>query len=415
MLFFYNLGIRLYGLIISLIAPFNAKAKKWKDGRKNWAGDLAQKMQSKKAGQPVFWLHASSLGEFEQGRPIIEALKKAQPDLFIVLSFFSPSGYEIRRNYNLADVVTYLPLDTKSNAKRFLQIIQADFVVFVKYEFWHHFLYQLEQQNIPTYLISAVFRPNQLFFKPYGKFFRNILQRFQHIFVQNESSFQLLQNIKLTNITLSGDTRIDRVFDISQTERELPILDHFCGNAPVWVIGSSWPPDEAFIFDYLHNDLPENWKLIIAPHDISKKHIHQIEQQLQVPFLRYSEAEGKDLDHYRVLIIDNIGMLSFLYRYGKIAYIGGGFGEGIHNTLEAIVYGLPVVFGPKYRKFEEARYLVDQKGGFCISDKEDLKTAMDHLLVETNLAKAAKTAKNYITQNQGASQEISTYLVKKHL
>jgi 3-deoxy-D-manno-octulosonic-acid transferase len=415
MLFFYNLGIRLYGLIISLIAPFNAKAKKWKDGRKNWASDLAQKMQSKKAGQPVFWLHASSLGEFEQGRPIIEALKKAQPDLFIVLSFFSPSGYEIRKNYNLADVVTYLPLDTKSNAKRFLQIIQADFVVFVKYEFWHHFLYQLEQQKTSTYLISAVFRPNQLFFKPYGKFFRNILQRFQHIFVQNESSFQLLQNIKLTNITLSGDTRIDRVFDISQTERELPILDHFCGNAPVWVIGSSWPPDETFIFDYLHNDLPENWKLIIAPHDISKKHIQQIEQQLQVPFLRYSVAEEKDLDHYRVLIIDNIGMLAFLYRYGKIAYIGGAFGEGLHNTLEAIVYGLPVVFGPKYKKFEEARYLVDQKGGFCISDKEDLKKTMDHLLEEANLAKAAKTAKNYILQNQGASQQISEYLSKKHL
>jgi 3-deoxy-D-manno-octulosonic-acid transferase len=233
--------------------------------------------------------------------------------------------------------------------------------------------------------------------------------------VQNESSFQLLQNIKLTNITLSGDTRIDRVFDISQTEKALPILDHFCGNAPVWVIGSSWPPDEAFIFDYLHNDLPENWKLIIAPHDISKKHIQQIEQQLQAPFLRYSEAEGKNLDHYRVLIIDNIGMLAFLYRYGKIAYIGGAFGEGLHNTLEAIVYGLPVVFGPKYKKFEEARYLVDQKGGFCISDKEDLKKTMDHLLEEANLAKAAKTAKNYILQNQGASQEISTYLSKKHL
>lgn len=415
MLFLYNLSIGLYGLIISLIAPFNAKAKKWKVGRKNWASDLAQKMQHRKAGQSVFWLHASSLGEFEQGRPIIEALKKAQPDLFIVLSFFSPSGYEIRKNYNLADVVTYLPLDTKSNAKRFLQIIRADFVVFVKYEFWHHFLYQLDQQKTPTYLISAVFRSNQLFFKPYGKFFRDILQRFQHIFVQDEASFQLLQNIKLTNSTLSGDTRIDRVFDISQTQKALPILDRFCGNAPIWVIGSSWPPDEVLIFDYFHHYLPEDWKLIIAPHDISNKHIQQIEQQLQVPSLRYSEAEGKDLENDRVLIIDNIGMLAFLYRYGKIAYIGGGFGEGIHNTLEAIVYGLPVIFGPKYKKFEEGRYLVNQKGGFCVSSKEDLKKIMDHLLKEANLAKAAKIAKDYIEQNQGASQQISHYLSKKYL
>lgn len=415
MLFLYNLGIGLYGLIISLIAPFNSKAKKWKDGRRNWSISLEQKMQKRNSHQPVFWLHASSLGEFEQGRPIIEALKKAQPNLFIVLSFFSPSGYEIRKNYHFADVVTYLPLDTKRNARQFLQIIQADFAVFVKYEFWHHFLYQLEQLKVPTYLVSAVFRPNQVFFKPYGKFFRDILQRFQHIFVQDASSFQLLQNIKLTNSTLSGDTRIDRVFDISQTQKALPILDRFCGNAPVWVIGSSWPPDEALIFDYFHHHLPEDWKIIIAPHDISNKHLQGIEQQLQVPSLRYSEAEGKDLENDRVLIIDNIGMLAFLYRYGKIAYIGGGFGEGIHNTLEAIVYGLPVIFGPKYKKFEEAKYLVQQGGGFCIATKEDLSQRMDNLLTEANLAKAAKIAKGYIEQNQGASQQISHYLSQKYL
>ncbi|MCI5083883.1 MAG: 3-deoxy-D-manno-octulosonic acid transferase [Saprospiraceae bacterium] len=424
MLIVYNLGIRLYGLSIRLAALFSDKAKKWVEGRRNWRHTVRAAVKEREDGF-CLWMHCASLGEFEQGRPIIEGLREKHPDIFIVLTFFSPSGYEIRKNYPKADLITYLPLDTAQNARDFIAIVKPQAAIFVKYEFWHHFIRQLSLNDIPAYLISAVFRKNQLFFKPYGGFFRRILKRFDRIFVQNESSYKLVESLGITKVVASGDTRIDRVLAISQEEKDLPILDAFCETdqqKKILVVGSSWPPDEAILLPFIKEQLPklsaakaEDWKVIIAPHDISEKHVEQIMQPLGSLAIRYSEAKKETVADYQVLVIDNIGMLAFLYRYGQLAYIGGGFGVAIHNTLEAIVYGLPVFFGTKFTKFQEAVHLAEHGGAFVIEEAEDFKLYFEQLQDEQAYKAAADTARQYILNNQGASQQIITFLSDRHL
>ena len=358
------------------------------------------------------WFHASSLGEFEQGRPVMEKIKQEHPDYKILLTFFSPSGYEVRKNYNGADVICYLPFDTPFRVKKFLRLANPVMAVFIKYEFWGNYLHELKKRGIPVYIISAIFRPDQLFFQWFGAPYRKMLYNFTHLFVQDERSKELLAEFDIRNVTVCGDTRFDRVLDICRQARELPNVERFVKNekgeqVQTLIAGSSWPQDEDIFIPYF-NKHPE-LKLIIAPHEIHQEHLTYIESLLKRPSVRLSEVlqdnhllEGKDC-----LIVDSFGMLSSIYRYGTIAYIGGGFGAGIHNTLEATVYGIPVLFGPRYQKFKEARDLIKVGGGFSISSKEEFTDKMDELLTnQQTLATAGKSAGNFVSGNAGATEQI---------
>ncbi len=401
MLALYTIGLYLFRLGIGLAAVGNAKAKAWIDGRRNWRGRW--KGQSGGTGHLV-WFHCASLGEFEQGRPLIEQLKARRSDCRVLLTFFSPSGYELRKNYPKADYVAYLPLDTPANARDFLRLWQPCLAVFVKYEFWFNHLLELQRRKIPTVLVSGLFRPKQVFFQPFGRPFRRILEGFDHLLLQNEDSGDLLQRHGIEHYTVAGDTRIDRVWEIAQSANRYSLVEQFTQHAPTLVIGSSWPEDERHLFGLLHRGLPSDWKVILAPHDIQERHLRAIEKGLPLAHIRYTQAEkAEQLKDYRVLLIDNIGMLSSLYRYGRLAYIGGAFGAGLHNTLEPIAFGLPVIFGPKYQNFEEARYLVDQAGGFSVKDQNELEQVFQRLLDDTAYETAAIAARSYITQNRGAS------------
>nr|HQU60794.1 glycosyltransferase N-terminal domain-containing protein [Saprospiraceae bacterium] len=321
-------------------------------------------------------------------------------------------GYEVRKNYSSADYVVYLPLDTPANARDFMAIWQPALAVFVKYEFWYFHLKALQQRGIPVFLVSALFRPGQLFFKPYGGPFRQLPGWFHHIFVQNESSGALLRAQGLRNFSVAGDTRIDRVLQIAVNAPAFPVIAAFKGDAPLLVAGSTWPEDEALLVPFLNDHLPKGWKAIIAPHQISDSHIQGLAKRLQGRVVRYSEATTSNLPEARILLIDNVGMLSALYQYGRLAYIGGGFGAGIHNTLEPIAFGLPVFFGPKYDKFEEARYLVQSGGGFSIRNLQELKAAFDQLIPETPYLAASEKARQYVLENQGASRKAVGALLK---
>lgn len=407
----YNIGIQLYTLGIKIVSLFNPKAKKWVDGRRHWQQRyLADWQRINAEKEPCVWVHCASLGEFEQGRPVIEALKKQYPNVKIVLSFFSPSGYEIRKNYAQADYVCYLPADTRSNALIFIDIFKPTISIFIKYEFWYHYLTTLQKKGIPTLLISAIFRDNQLFFKWYGGLFRQLLSGFTHIFTQNQNSVKLLQQLHLQNFTAAGDTRIDRVWQIAQQAPDYPIIKTFSQRHKILIIGSSWQADEAILLPFINQHLPEDWKVIIAPHDIAERHIRQIEQGLRIPFIRYSESSKENIGGVKVIIINNIGMLSALYKYGRVAYIGGGFGAGIHNTLEPITFGLPVIFGPKFQKFEEAVQLTQQGGAFSIQNLEEFKTVFNLLQKENEYSTASHISKKYITDNQGATDEILNFI-----
>ncbi len=403
----YDLGIQFYLLTLRFLAPFREKARLWQAGRRQWESNLRQAIGRNEC--PI-WVHCASLGEFEQGRPLIEQLKSEYPDVKIVLTFFSPSGYEIRKNYELADHVAYLPADTAQNARQFLQIVQPRLVIFVKYEFWYHFLTQLQQQQIPSLLISAIFHPRQPFFQWYGSFFRQILRCFQHIFVQNEASAQLLEQIGVENFSIAGDTRIDRVLAITKKAKRFPKIERFVGQSPVLIAGSSWPPDEAILVEFIQQNSDNDWKFIIAPHDISEKHIQQIEQLFKGwPITRYTKTETA-LAKASILIVDTIGMLSALYQYGKVAYIGGGFGAGIHNTLEPVAFGLPVLFGPKFDKFEEAVQLVRRGGAFVVEDAVHFEKHLQELEKPKQYEQAAAVAKNYVAENQGATEKIMAFI-----
>lgn len=406
---FYNTGIRGYQLAIRLATPFNEKAALWIKGRKNIREKITQ-IQRK--GERLVWFHAASLGEFEQGRPVIEALKKAEPTTKILLTFFSPSGYEIRKNYTGADYILYLPSDTPGNARFFIEQLKPDAAVFIKYEFWYNYLHELYKHHIPVYLISAIFRPEQPFFKNWGTLHRRMLGFFSQLFVQDEESVQLLKSIGIQNAQRTGDTRFDRVKQIAETAKEIEKVKLFCNEHPAVVCGSTWPPDEDILLDYINND-SSSYKWILVPHEIGENHIKTILEKCKKKIIRYTDESSSPAD-YDVLVVDCIGLLSSIYRYGQISYIGGGFGVGIHNTLEAAVYGIPVIFGPKYKKFNEAVNLIREGGAFSIGNGGQLREVLNSLIQTPAIAEVAgQKALAYVNSQLGATEIIMKELLGK--
>ncbi len=398
----YSIFIYLYAIFIHIASLFNAKAKLWVQGRKNIFEHIRSKIQS--SPNPLVWFHCASLGEFEQGRPIIEQLKKDQPELKVVLTFFSPSGYEIRKNYTGADHVFYLPLDTTANAKKFISIVKPTAVFFVKYEFWFNYLNELKNNAIPVYLVSGIFRTDHYFFKGYASWFRKQLTAFNHFYLQDEHSQKLLNSIGYKNTTVAGDTRFDRVSEVSKNVKKIPLIEQFKQQQPVFIAGSTWEQDEQLLsaFDFSEG----GFKLIIAPHEISEERILGILTKFKKNALRYSQATEESVRTADTLIIDNIGMLSSIYQYGTVALIGGGFGKGIHNILEAAAFGLPVMFGPNYHKFEEAKELVHLRGAFVVSNSNELQSII-HLLTHSPAGLLAEaTARRYIQHHVGATEKI---------
>lgn len=403
----YSLLIHFYAFVVALISPFHRKARMMRAGQWKTNARLREKIDPK---AKYIWFHAASLGEFEQGRPMMEKIRKEHPEYKILLTFFSPSGYEVRKNYNGADVICYLPFDTPYRVRKFLHLARPAMAVFIKYEFWGNYLHELKKQGIPVYIISAIFRPDQLFFQWYGRPYRRMLRCFDHLFVQDERSQQLLAEYGIRNVTVTGDTRFDRVLDVRGMAREIPLVEKFVNSnrqekTLTLIAGSSWPEDEAIFIPYFHEH-PE-MKLIIAPHEIHREHLLAIESMLKRPSVRLSEAHEDDLSTIDCLIIDSFGLLSSIYRYGEIAYIGGGFGSGIHNTLEAAVYGIPVLFGPKYHKFKEAKDLIAVGGGVSIADAGAFRTKMDEWLTYREVLDAAgEAAGSFVSRHAGATDKI---------
>ena len=405
----YSFLIMCYGLSIRVAAVFNRKAALWLRGRSQYwliLGKVFSEAPYNLPGRKLAWFHCASLGEFEQGRPIIEAFKQQHPEFLILLTFYSPSGYEVRKAYGGADHILYLPLDTQSNVRKFVDTVKPNIVFYIKYEFWFNFLSYLQSKNIPTILVSAIFRPDQHFFKGYGEWPRKILQGFTRIFVQNEDSKELLHFIGIENVEVSGDTRFDRVAAVAANPKNIEIAEAFALNHKTVVAGSTWPADEELIFSLVEKN-NHNLRFIIAPHEISSDHITSLLQKAGSKAVLFSGTNAEDVKNAEILIIDSIGMLSQLYQYGTIAYIGGGFGVGIHNILEASAFGLPVFFGPVYHKFNEARELINRKGAFEVKKPEDLVSKSDELLSDpAKLASASAISKNFVFEGRGATELI---------
>ena len=400
----YQIAIFGYSLIIRIASLFNPKANLWIAGRRDIFSEIKKKTD---ANLKTVWFHAASLGEFEQGRPVIEAFRQKFPGYKILLTFFSPSGYEIRKNYDGADYIFYLPLDTKRNATKFIEAVNPEIAVFIKYEFWFNYLKILHKKNIPAIVISAIFRKEQHFFKWDGGWFRKMLKNISLFFVQNDESKELLNSIGIDNVTVSGDTRFDRVMTIAKNTKSFPLVEKFAGDKVVFLGGSTWPQDEELIRS-LTNDTDGKKKFIIAPHEIHKERIESIEKLFSAfQTVRYSKATEQNVAEAKVLIIDGIGFLSGLYQYCYIAYIGGGFGKGIHNILEAATFGKPVIFGPKYEKFQEAKELVELKGAFTVSTAAGLKEISGKLFDDNNYYnKAGEVCRNYVEKKAGATSMI---------
>jgi len=404
MLFLYNLIVSITGFFLQIIASFSPKIKLFVDGRKNVFAVLKEKI---KPEDKTIWFHSASLGEYEQGLPVIEKIKEKYPTHKIIVTFFSPSGYEVRKNNNVADVTIYLPLDTKKNAKQFLKLVHPELAFFIKYEFWLNYLKELKKLKIPTYLISGIFRDNQMFFKWYGGFYRKALETFTYFFVQNEDSKVKIETIGFHNVIVSGDTRFDRVNAILDRDNSLAFIEAFKNNQPTIVIGSSWPKDEALLTEYI-NQAPATVKFIIAPHNIKAEQIENLKNAITKKTVLFSEKENKNLADYTVFIIDIVGLLTKIYSYGTIAYVGGGFGNpGIHNILEPATFGIPIVIGPNYSKFAEAIELANLGGCMVISNTEELKQTFNHLLSDENfLVEKGEICKSYIQDNKGATNTI---------
>ena len=403
----YNLIIYLYLLGVAVYSLFNEKVRKMWRGERAAFGVLREKVDPTAR---YAWFHAASLGEFEQGRPLMEQLRRDHPEYKILLTFFSPSGYEVRKDYEGADIVCYLPLDTITNARRFLRLIRPEVAFFIKYEFWYNYLHILKHRNVPVYSVSSIFRPDQIFFKWYGRQYGRVLNCFTHFFVQNEVSRELLAKIGITCVTITGDTRFDRVLQIKEQAKQLPVVEQFVGDAPkVFVAGSSWPPDEDIFIKYFCEH-PE-WKLIIAPHVIGEDHLQQIERKLEgwnvQRYTNYSPPLQGGVGGGSALIIDCFGLLSSIYRYATVCYVGGGFGVSIHNTVEAAVWGRPVIFGPENEKFQEAQELKQCGGGLEISGYDDFARIMDRFAADaTALQQAGKAAGDYVMGKAGATTKI---------
>lgn len=395
----YSLALYLYVLAIILVSPFHKKARLIVKGQWQTFRILKKKIRD---DEKYVWFHAASLGEFEQGRPLMERLRREHPEYKILLTFFSPSGYEVRKNYEGADVICYLPFDTPGNVMSFLRLAHPCMAFFIKYEFWNNYLHACHFKNIPVYSVSSIFRENQVFSRWYGKAYGHVLKCITHFFVQNEFSRELLLRKGFSNVTVVGDTRFDRVLDIAKQAKELPIVEQFKQGSRLMVAGSSWGPDEDLIIPYF-NEHPE-LKLIIAPHVIKESHLKEIEGKLQRPSIRYTQVSEENITKADCLIIDCFGLLSSIYRYGEIAYVGGGFGSGIHNVPEAAVYGLPVIIGPNNKKFREAQTLLSLGGCFEVQDSATFVETMDRLLLDEKfLRERGQIAGNYIFDNSGAS------------
>ncbi len=406
MRFLYNISIFSYLILIRIASLFNPKAKLWIAGRKGVFQKIKLAIDTSKSNSSnsrLIWFHCASLGEFEQGRPLMELIKKQDSSVKILLTFFSPSGYEIRKNYSGADFVFYLPIDTQKNARKFIEIIEPSSVFFIKYEFWYNYLNELKKKNISTYLVSGIFREDHYFFKPFGSWFREQLNCFTQFFLQDEKSEQLLNSIGYENTTISGDTRFDRVFEISSNIQKNNLVEQFIQDKKVLIAGSTWGEDERVVSSLKL----ENFKLIIAPHEIDEPHIQSIIlQYINSKIIRYSLANDQNIASADILIIDNIGMLSSLFQYGTIAFIGGGFGKGIHNILEAATFGLPIIVGPNYQKFTEAKDLIKLGGAFTISSVDDFQKTITLLNQPDVLKIASHISKNYVAAHTGASEKI---------
>uniref|UniRef100_UPI00374FFE8D 3-deoxy-D-manno-octulosonic acid transferase n=1 Tax=Flavobacterium sp. TaxID=239 RepID=UPI00374FFE8D len=416
MLFLYNLIVHIAGFLLKITTLFSPKIKLFVNGRKHVFSILKNKIKSE---DKTIWFHAASLGEYEQGLPVIEKVKEKFPNHKIVITFFSPSGYEVRKNNSVADVTVYLPLDTKSNAKKFLKLVHPEMVFFIKYEYWPNYLNQLKKQKIKTYLISGIFRKNQSFFKWYGAFYRNALKSFDYFFVQNESSKNLLLSIGFNNVKISGDTRFDRVVSILERDNTLQFIEQFINNSSTEykatkkttiVIGSSWPKDESLFVNYINES--KNLKFIIAPHNIDRNHIQEFNSKISKKIVLFSEKENKNLADYDVFIIDTIGILTKIYSYGDLAYVGGGYGNpGVHNILEPATFGIPIVVGPNYSHFAEAIALVNLGGCISISNEKQLNETVNSLIQnEDERLEKGHICSTFVQMNKGATQIILNHI-----
>jgi len=402
---FYKFFIFLYTTALRIAAIFNPKAKAFKEGRKNWRQNLLENFKGNKA--PVVWFHCASLGEFEQGRPVIEAFKEEFPDFKVLLTFFSPSGYEVRSDYQHADYVFYLPIDTHSNARYFIHIAKPRLVLFVKYEFWHYYTKVLAKNKIPLLSISSIFRPSQIYFQWYGGFYKKILSKVEYFFVQDTSSKKLLKKAGISKVHVSGDTRFDRVWQIFEKRKELPTVSKFKDSRKTMVVGSCWPEDLNTLTSFINES---NMKFIIAPHEIEEKFMKQLKNDFIRKTIRYSELDNVDPSEYSILIIDNIGMLSSLYRYGEFAYVGGGFGKGLHNILEPATFGIPIFFGNKnYEKFREANDLINLGGAYAVSGYDEFRFQFRIFSEPKTYDIASQINRDYVKNNVGASESIIKY------
>jgi 3-deoxy-D-manno-octulosonic-acid transferase len=415
MLFLYNLIIIFASQVVKILALFSPKIKLFVDGRKEVFSILQKKINP---NDKTIWFHAASLGEYEQGLPVIEKIKEKFPNHKIVITFFSPSGYEVRKNNTVADATVYLPLDTKSNAQKFIKAINPEIVFFIKYEYWPNYLNELKKLQIKTYLISGIFRENQAFFKWYGEFYRNALKTFDYFFVQNDSSKKLIQSIGFNNVKVSGDTRFDRVVSILERDNSIDFIEQFLSvraqsktNQTTIVIGSSWPKDESLLVNYINN-ASDNIKFIIAPHNIKAEQILELKKSITKKTILFSEKENQNLTDFNVFIIDTIGILTKIYSYADIAYVGGGFGNpGVHNLLEPATFGLPIVIGPNYSHFAEATALVHQEGCVSVSNQTELNEAFDNLISNKDIRhEKGHICSTFVQMNKGATQIILNYI-----
>ena len=408
MFFCYNLLVHLAGFLLKIVALFSPKIKLFVEGRKTVFATLFSKIS---ATDKTIWFHAASLGEYEQGLPVMEKIKEKFPNHKIIVTFFSPSGYEVRKNNTVADVTVYLPLDTKSNAQQFLKLTHPEMAFFIKYEYWPNYLNELQKQNVKTYLISGIFREKQSFFKWYGGFYRNALKSFHYFFVQNESSKKLLQSIGFNHVKVSGDTRFDRVVAILERDNSLDFIEQFKNDTTTIVIGSSWPKDEELLIHYINQS--QGVKFIIAPHNIKAEQIQQLKQSITKKTVLFSEKENQNLAEFDVFIIDTIGILTKIYSYADIAYVGGGFGNpGVHNLLEPATFGVPIVIGPNYTHFAEATALVNLNGCLSITNQSELKQAFDVLLQnEDERLEKGHICATFVQMNKGATDLILNHIL----
>ncbi|NLN32050.1 MAG: 3-deoxy-D-manno-octulosonic acid transferase [Flavobacteriaceae bacterium] len=405
----YTFFIQMYGFAVSIAAHFNPKANLWISGRKNWKNKMKQAISP---DDKVIWVHCSSLGEFEQGRPVMEKIKKEFPHHKLAVSFFSPSGYEVRKDYQGADYIFYLPLDTPKNAKQLIKILHPEVLILVKYEYWYNLLKRLQKKDIPVIVISAVIKEDILFFRPFGSWFRKIIAGIEHFFVQDNDSKNLLESIGIEKVTVSGDTRFDRVKEIREANARVEFIEKFKGNSKLIVAGSTWPDDEEILVKFINEKMPDDWKLIFAPHNIKEKEILSLSEKINKKTAVYTKSDQNQIENSQILILDTIGMLTKIYAYSDLSYVGGGFTKtGVHNTLEPTVFGVPIIFGPNYENYFEAIDLLENQGAVRFIDQYDFDQKMTNLIANEDERKLrGNAAENYIQGKPNSTELIIDYL-----